>query len=722
MRKEIWCTLGPASLNERVIKRLEEVGVSLFRLNLSHTKLVDVASRLAYIQSQTRIPICLDTEGAQVRTGALINGDIILPDSSIMHIPCAIVAGDTHAFNLYPEGIVTKLVVGDLLKIDADVLAQVIAIDSDGAIIQILNGGKIGQNKAVTILEREIDMPPLTQKDRQALTIGMEMGIRHVALSFANRSEDVDEIRLLSRAGTMIISKIECLNGLMNLVEIADKSDALLIDRGDLSRQVNLEQMPALQKLIIRYAKEAGIKIYVATNLMESMVTMPSPTRAEVNDVFNTLMDGADGLVLAAETAIGAYPVGTASMVRKIIREFEDRNTFRWQRTQYNVPPLSSLTEPHGGTLVNRVAYETSPQQWRKLQVVKVCWTDLMDCAQIAQGTYSPLTGFMTSEELDSVLNTNQLPGGVAWTMPILLQTTTEAIRGVTEGDLIALGGPDGVVYATLEVREIFSLRFNEVAQKWFGTTSVKHPGVARLLAGGTQILAGPITLINKPPATFPHYEHTPSQTRLIFAQKGWSKVIGFHTRNVPHRAHEYIQLQALESVHADGLYISPVIGPKKSGDFVETIVLKSYQLLIDHGIYPTGQVVLGAFATYPRYCGPREAVFTALCRKNMGCSHFIVGRDHTGVDGFYRDDQIRDLFESLDNLDITPIFFDRVGYDPTTQSYSTLPAPQVLSISGKQMREALLNHDSLPSWFMHDVIQDFLRKSLDSKEQVFFK
>ncbi len=720
MRKEIWCTLGPSSLNDRVIGRLEELGVSLFRLNLSHTKIDALPDILNYLLNRTQVPVCLDTEGAQIRTGDLAAGKIRVSDNSTIYIHRAAVPGDEHNLNLYPLDMVNRLKVGDLLKIDAEVLAHVVAVEKDRAILKVLNGGGIGQNKAVTVLEREIEMPPLTEKDAQALALGDRLGIRHVALSFANRPEDVDAIRALVHEDTRVISKIECLNGLVNLTEIAARSDALLIDRGDLSRQVSLEKIPALQKDILRYCRENGVRVYVATNLMESMVTSPNPTRAEVNDVFTTLMDGAHGLVLAAETAIGAYPVGAAMMVRKIIKEVEQN--FRWRNADYHCTSTSVLVEPHGGTLVNRDATSTRQAPGRSLKKLRVRDTDLMDCALIANGTYSPLTGFMNREQLRSVLDTYRLPNGLVWTLPILLQVKASAAKGLRVGERIALTGPDGQVYALLDLSDIFSIDFEEVAQKWFGTTSRSHPGVKRLAEGGDRFLAGEVTLVSAVPSEYQQYALTPQQTRQIFHQKGWSKVVGFHTRNVPHRAHEYIQLSALDSVHADGLFISPIVGPKKLGDFLEGPILKSYQLLLENHVYPAGKVVLGAFSTYPRYCGPREAVFTALCRKNMGCNYFVVGRDHTGLGEFYRDDQTRKLFDELGDLGVTPVFFNAIGYDPATQSYTELLTPTTVPISGSEVRKALREGKRLPDWLVRDLVQDYLSQELARNRAIFYE
>src|SRR5688572_23372959 len=251
MTKEIWCTLGPSSLSDHVIGRLEEAGVSLLRLNLSHTRIDELPRTLDYIQSRTTLPICLDTEGAQVRTYAATERTV--EENRSVRIVSDPGANGDLAF--YPEGIVRRLVAGDLLRIDSEVLAQVIAVDSAGAVLWILHGGTIGSSKAITVLERDIEMPPLTDKDRLAIEIGNRMGVRHVALSFANFPSDVEEARAAAVPAAVIISKIECLNGLINLTEIAARSDAILIDRGDLSRQVNVEKLPFVQKDIIRRTK-----------------------------------------------------------------------------------------------------------------------------------------------------------------------------------------------------------------------------------------------------------------------------------------------------------------------------------------------------------------------------------------------------------------------------------------------------------------------------------
>ena len=718
-QKEIFCTLGPSSLNDGVIARLEELGASLFRLNLSHTKVEDLAEIIAYVQSRTSVPLCLDTEGAQVRTGTFVDRVITLRESSVVRMKRILVPGDAGAFNLYPLNIVNQLVEGDFLKVDSQVLLQVIALEREGVAARVVAGGDIGRNKAVTV-ERSIPMPPLTEKDRQALAIGREMGIRHVALSFASRASDLDEIRGAFTRNAFVFAKIENRNGLRDLRAITAAADAILIDRGDLSREVPVEQIPRLQKRIIRAAKQAGIKVYVATNLMESMVTQPAPTRAEVNDVYNTLADGADGLVLAAETAIGDFPVGCGSMVVKIIREFEEES---WGTTSHMpTPAISLLVDPHGGRLVDCVAEAGDVPDPAALPSLVVDNTVLMDCEQIANGTYSPLTGFMGREALKSVLDDCRLPNGLPWTMPIVLQVPKYSVAGFREGERIALRSDSGDIHAVLDVAEIYPFDLEELFTKWFGTSSPDHPGVARLHKDDTVFIGGDILLLKPLASALSQYKLTPAQTRFVFNQKGWTRVVGFHTRNVPHRAHEFIQLQALKMTHADGLLISPVIGSPKVGDFMPDWIMKSYRLMIDFGIYPRDKVLLTCFATYPRFCGPREAVFTAICRKNMGCSHFIVGRDHTGVGDFYTDAQTRELFASLDDIGITPLFFDVIGYDPRTRSYCPLDDNGTLPISGSEMRRSLKEGVLLPGWYMRDNVQQMLRSAIGNGERILYE
>jgi len=704
-------------MNDRVIARLQDLRVNLFRINLSHTRLEDLAGVIHFIQNRTAVPICLDTEGAQVRTGSLVKGEIILRDGSIVYVHRRPISGDSHNFSLYPDDIVERLNIGDFISIGFNsVLVQVIDKDSNGVILRVLTGGLIRENKAVSI-DRDIDLPPLTKKDREALAIGSKMGVRCVALSFSKQASDVDEIRAVSAKDAFVISKIESIKGVINLEEIAAKSDAILIDRGDLSRQVPIERIPKLQKDVVRRARECGVKIYIATNILESMAKAPNPTRAEVNDIFNILDDGADGLVLAAETAIGSYPIECATMVSKIIKEFQNfPNGYSFEEIKRNHSLL--LVEPHGGTLVNRIKDDFDMEEIKGYKALLVDESILLDIEQIALGTFSPLEGFMNKKELESVLRDYRLPNGVIWPLPIVLQTGKEEACKLKVGDKIAIALENtGEIYALMDLEDAYTYDLDRLSMEEFGTNDPGHPGVQLLKKRGEFFLGGRIELIRRLPSQCKHFEITPRQARAVFENKGWSRVVGFHTRNVIHRVHEHIQMLAFKRHNCDGLFIHPVVGPKKKGDYAADIILKSYEMMV-HKYYPEGKVVLAAFQSHSRYSGPREAVFTALCRKNFGCSHFIVGRDHTGVKDYYKPDDAHRLFDYLGDIGIVPIFFNEMHYCNQCKGYVEQcihDSKYRLEISGTEGRKMLASRRLPPGWFMREdvsrVVLDEIRK-----------
>ena len=715
---ELLCTLGPSSMNERTIRRLTELGVTLFRINLSHTALDNLAGVIATVQKFTDVPICLDTEGAQIRTGPVLSEKMVMQENAFFNIVKPGAPHGAEDISFYPEHVVDDLRVGDILSIDFNsVLAQVVDTGESRCTIRILNGGLIGRNKAVT-LQRPIRLAPLTEKDRASIAYGKTVGIGHFALSFANRAEDLAEIRALTGRDAKIISKIECINGYNNLADIARRSDAILIDRGDLSREIPIEQIPPIQKQIIRTVKAIGSKVYVATNLLETMIASPTPTRAEVNDIFNTLSDGADGLVLAAETAIGINPVACANMVVKLVREFR-RDDFPTET--YALTDTSLLVPPHGGSLVSRIASESESEATAGLPRLAVSEDDLTDAEQIAIGTFSPLTGFMDRETLSSVLDGNALPSGVVWPLPVVLTVAEAEAAAVRGKDRVVLTAPGGAPHSILDIREIYEIEPDALAGRWFGTESDEHPGVRRLRTGGSFAIAGDVTLIRRLPHANSRYDMTPSQLRFIFAHKGWSRIVGFHTRNVAHRAHEFIQMQALERTHADGLFISPVVGRRKPGDFLAETVFDCYQALMRSGAYPEGRVLLGSFQTYPRYAGPREAVFTALCRKNMGCSHFIVGRDHTGVGNFYAPDASHALFDALGDIGIELVPFDTVGHDASADRYvEGSDVAGVQAISATLVRDLLTSGSPVPEWLARPAVVEALRSRAASGKSLF--
>lgn len=707
-------------MDEHVISRLDELGVGLFRINLSHTPVAAVEETVARIQKFTDVPVCLDTEGAQVRTGKMRDGTVLIAENAVLQAVTEPIDGDDKKFSLYPGDVVDRLLPGDLISIDFDaVLVQVTGVEPGCATMRVINGGRMGSNKAVSIQNRVFDLPPLTDKDIQALRIGADMGVVNAALSFANRAEDVAALRSAFREDGFVISKIECRNGIHNLDEILTASDAALIDRGDLSREFPLERIPGLQKHIIGRAKSRNVPVYVATNLLESMVTSTTPTRAEVNDVYNTLMDGADGLVLAAETAIGAHPVRCANMIARMIREFEAIQ--QDEGTVYSFDTTSGLIEPHGGRLVQREVNASETVDLDRLPRLTLDERDLMDCEQLATGTYSPLSGPMNRTQLEDVLEHHRLPTGQVWTLPIIFQVPRSETSKFSMGDRVVLQSAAGTAHAYIDLEEIYQIDVDDVTKRWFGTDTDEHPGVAWVRSRGDTVIAGQVTLISRIELPFRHYALTPSETRHIFAHKGWSRVVGFHTRNIAHKAHNFIQLTGLANSHADGIYINPVVGPKKPGDFLTAPIIKSYQLLIERAAFPAGKVMLGSFLTYSRYSGPREAVFTALCRKNMGCSHFIIGRDHTGVGDFYASDANRKLFDKIGDIGITPMFFDAVGYNEASGDHEFADDGKSLTnISGTQVRETLRQGDRLPDWFVDPAVQDMLLAEIGAGQSLF--
>ena len=316
------CTLGPSSLNEPVISQLEAIGVASFRINMSHTDLADLERVIRFIQKCARVPICIDTQGAQIRTGAMDSGVSVIEGSHVRLVSEAI-RGDASTIPLTPGYAVEKLAPATWMSIDFDsVILRIDGVKAGAAEATVVTGGEIGSRKAVTAFPSPA-LSTFSEKDLLAIQVAMQNQVHEYALSFCNHPSAVVQLREIVGPDATIIAKIESREGVRNLGEIARHADRILIDRGDLSREVRLEAIPLLQKAIIRKANALGVPVYVATNLLESMVARRAPTRAEVNDVINTLLDGANGLVLAAETAIGKYPVEAAKMIAALLKEYE---------------------------------------------------------------------------------------------------------------------------------------------------------------------------------------------------------------------------------------------------------------------------------------------------------------------------------------------------------------------------------------------------------------
>ena len=321
MSIKVLATLGPSSLNIDTVKELTKKGVDLFRINLSHTKLEDVRGIIKNIQSWTNVPVCLDSEGAQIRKQDMVSESVNFQKDDIVKIHHAYVVGDSNNISFTPDNVSHQLKVGDEIRVDFNSVCLCITEVLDNHLLAIVKkGGVVGSNKAADT-DANIELSAVTPKDEQAFKIGLDMGIINFSLSFTNSAKDVLQVRRII-GNSNLISKIESIKGVLNLGEILPIVDQILIDRGDLSREVSIEKIPFIQRRIISYARSKDTPVYVATNLLESMIKSASPTRAEANDVASTLLMGASGLVLAAETAIGDYPVDAVEMVNLIVKQY----------------------------------------------------------------------------------------------------------------------------------------------------------------------------------------------------------------------------------------------------------------------------------------------------------------------------------------------------------------------------------------------------------------
>jgi sulfate adenylyltransferase len=383
----------------------------------------------------------------------------------------------------------------------------------------------------------------------------------------------------------------------------------------------------------------------------------------------------------------------------------------------------SKLIAPHGGTLINRVlvgdAREEQLERAKTLPQLALSDVNLADLEMIANGAMSPLTGFMGSTDYKSVVHNMRLANGLPWTIPVTLAVDSDFAAKVREGQSITLVEGESIL-AILDIEEIYTYNRDEEAQNVYRTTETAHPGVARVYQQGETLLAGPIHVINYPERTsieFPDIRFTPEQTRALFSERGWKRIVGFQTRNPIHRAHEYIQKTALEIV--DGLFLHPLVGETKSDDIPAKVRVASYKAILA-GYYPADRVVLGAFPAAMRYAGPREAIFHAMARKNYGCSHFIVGRDHAGVGKYYGTYDAHYIFDEFtpDELGIIPLFFEHTFYCKKCAqvvSLKTCPHDKAdhVSLSGTQVREMLSRGEQLPAEFTRPEVSQILMDSV---------
>ena len=364
------------------------------------------------------------------------------------------------------------------------------------------------------------------------------------------------------------------------------------------------------------------------------------------------------------------------------------------------------LIRPHGGELVPRAG--DRPADVAELETVTLTSRELSDLDMLASGALSPLTGFLGREDYESVVDSMRLASGLPWALPVCL-----AVPEAPTGDRVALADEDGRRLAVLEVDEVYAYDKEREAERCFRTTDAEHPGVARLYAQHDWYVAGPVTVFERLEPAFPELHRDPAETRALFADRGWKRVVGFQTRNPIHRAHEYLTKCALETV--DGLLIHPLVGETKSDDVPAAVRVEAYRVLTE-GYYPAERVVVSAFPAAMRYAGPREAIWHAICRKNYGCSHFIVGRDHAGVGSFYGTYDAQLIFDEFEphELDIEPMFFEHSFWCRTCGQMATpKTCPHEddahVFLSGTKVRELLANGELPPEEFTRPEVAEIL-------------
>jgi len=354
---------------------------------------------------------------------------------------------------------------------------------------------------------------------------------------------------------------------------------------------------------------------------------------------------------------------------------------------------------PHGGKLVNRITKKDPTG----LFSISINQDMANDVENIADGIFSPLEGFLGQEDLERVISKGRLANEVAWTMPTVLDVDDKTAKKMKEAGDVLLKDPQGTGMAILHVEETFSFDKEKMVLGVYGTVDTKHPGIEKTNAMKEILVSGRIDLIQRPEETeIRKFRMTPSQTRKVFEDAGWKTIVAFQTRNPPHVAHEMLQKTAITT--RDGVFVNPLVGRKKSGDFVDQVIVKCYETLIKH-YYPQNRCKLATLHTEMKYAGPKEAIHHAIMRQNYGCTHIIIGRDHAGVGNYYDPFAAHKIFDYYPDLEITPVFFPAFFYCKKCLTYTNQKAcPHDVElreqISGTKLRE-MIQEGKTPSEFI---------------------
>ena len=401
------------------------------------------------------------------------------------------------------------------------------------------------------------------------------------------------------------------------------------------------------------------------------------------------------------------------------VRRLSARDEGRHNKEKILLTTETAIT-PHGGELIDRVVPEEEirerSMEAAELPKVPLSPRALSDLQMISTGVFSPLEGFMLRDEYEGVVEDMRLQSGLAWSLPVTVSVDEEQAGGLSEGSEVALVDGSGEPVATMVLREMYGYDKEREARIVYRTTDAAHPGVAAVYRQGDVLLGGEVELLRPPDeGRFPRYYYTPAQLRASFAEKAWKRIVGFQTRNPVHRAHEYIQKSALETV--DGLLLNPLVGETKSDDIPADVRMRSYEVILDR-YYPEDRTMLAVFPAAMRYAGPREAIFHAICRKNYGCSHFIVGRDHAGVGSYYGTYDAQHIFEEFEpeELGITPLFFEHAFFCTECEgmgSSKTCPhdPDSHVFLSGTKVREMLSKGEYPPPEFSRPEVIEVLMK-----------